>query len=124
MRHLPINWFSTELTEVENKVLNVSGTIPSSVNGLFAQAGPARFEIGGMSFGHALDGFSKMNRIEFDTSGSEPQVTFSTSFLQSGFYSMTPANRIPYLIDRITRQILPSTSSKFRGLSSYLDLLQ
>merc|ERR1719410_500597 len=81
------NWFTSELAVVEDKLLTVVGDVPSYLSGLFAQSGPGRFELGNVSFGHALDGFSKTLRIRFDTSGSEPKLTFSTDFLQSRFYN-------------------------------------
>jgi len=80
------DWFSSELKTVENQLLAVEGSIPSYVSGLFVQSGPGRFEMGNMSFGHALDGYSKTVRFHFDNSSTETQVMFSTDFLQSRFY--------------------------------------
>ena len=97
-----VDWFTTEKAEVSAEQLTVTGLIPSYVQGLFSESGPAQFEMGEVHFGHALDGFAK--GITFDIDGS--RVNFSTSFLQSGFYKdsikeqkiapgMTAAETIP-----------------------------
>jgi len=83
------SWFSSELRAVEGRKLHVEGSIPPFVRGLFLQSGPARFDIGGMKFGHALDGFSKHLELRFEDNGGHAVVTFSTDFLQSGFYTQS-----------------------------------
>eukprot|EP00931_Biecheleriopsis_adriatica_P055561 TRINITY_DN32885_c0_g2_i1.p1 TRINITY_DN32885_c0_g2~~TRINITY_DN32885_c0_g2_i1.p1 ORF type:complete len:543 (+),score=100.95 TRINITY_DN32885_c0_g2_i1:22-1629(+) len=77
-----LDWFSTEMQTAQGKELAVEGSIPSFMEGLFVQAGPGRFEIGGMHFGHALDGFCKVLKLDF----REGKIRFTTDFLQSRFY--------------------------------------
>eukprot|EP00666_Eupelagonemidae_sp_cell4sb_P006185 gene6185-15689_t len=99
------DWFTTEMKEVVDRELVFSGKVPSWLNGTLVrrssqalvtavkvgrchsvQGGPARMEIGGMSFGHALDGFTKLNRFVFSGAPGAVKVSYSNTFLMSGFY--------------------------------------
>lgn len=82
-------WFATELATAKDRELRVKGSIPSYVRGLFVQSGPGRFDMGNMSFGHALDGFSKHLELRFEDDAEGVKVTFSTDFLQTGFYTQS-----------------------------------
>jgi len=79
-------WFSTELGVARGRRLQVQGSIPPYVRGMFVQSGPGRFDIGNMSFGHALDGFSKHLELRLEDAADGVRATFSTDFLQTGFY--------------------------------------
>ncbi|CAE8598919.1 unnamed protein product [Polarella glacialis] len=80
-----MEWFADELREVDRVPLKVTGKLPSYLTGLMVQPGPGRFTMGEYKMNHALDGFSKINRLEFDA--KKNSVIFSAQFLESGFYN-------------------------------------
>lgn len=80
-----MSWFESELRTAEDVALNVSGTLPPYISGLFVQPGPGRFSMGDRSMNHALDGFSKVNRLVFDAARNS--IRFSAQFLASSFYN-------------------------------------
>eukprot|EP00933_Yihiella_yeosuensis_P029430 TRINITY_DN2308_c0_g1_i1.p1 TRINITY_DN2308_c0_g1~~TRINITY_DN2308_c0_g1_i1.p1 ORF type:complete len:539 (+),score=89.28 TRINITY_DN2308_c0_g1_i1:96-1712(+) len=81
-----LGWFESELRTVKDVRLEVDGHLPTYLGkGLFVQPGPGLFELGERKMGHALDGFSKINRLEFDASTNS--IRFSAEFLESGFYN-------------------------------------
>jgi carotenoid cleavage dioxygenase-like enzyme len=74
--------FTSLLDEVSSVPLSVTGIIPPGLVGTMYRIGPGRFEIGGHTVGHWLDGFALLSSVTFGPHG----VTCSNRFLASSWY--------------------------------------
>jgi carotenoid cleavage dioxygenase-like enzyme len=74
--------FTSLLHEASSVPLSVTGIVPPGLLGTLYRIGPGRFEIGGHSVGHWLDGFSLLSSVTFGSYS----VTCNNRFLASSWY--------------------------------------
>ena len=74
--------FASLLDETSSAHLSVTGTIPPALLGTMYRIGPGRFQIGGHTVGHWLDGFALLASVRFGPHG----VACSNRFLASSWY--------------------------------------
>jgi carotenoid cleavage dioxygenase-like enzyme len=74
--------FASLLDEVSGVPLSVTGIVPPGLVGTMYRIGPGRFQIGGHTVGHWLDGFALLSSLSFGPHG----VTCSNRFLASSWY--------------------------------------
>jgi len=74
--------FASLLDEVSDVPLSITGSVPPDLVGTMYRIGPGRFQIGGHSVGHWLDGFALLSSVSFGPHG----VTCSSRFLASSWY--------------------------------------
>jgi len=74
--------FASLLAEMSCVPLSVSGLLPSDLVGTIYGIGPGRFQIGGHTVGHWLDGFALVSSVTFGPQG----ITFSNRFLASSWH--------------------------------------
>ena len=74
--------FASLLDEGSSDPLSVTGIVPPGLVGTMYRIGPGRFDIGGHTVGHWLDGFALLSSVNFGPNG----VTCSNRFLASSWY--------------------------------------
>ena len=74
--------FASLLDETSSAHLSVAGIIPPALLGTLYRIGPGRFQIGGHTVGHWLDGFALLASVRFGPHG----VACSNRFLASSWY--------------------------------------
>jgi beta,beta-carotene 9',10'-dioxygenase len=75
--------FTSLNAEVEIENLPVEGEIPHWLNGCLYRNGPAKFEIGGVSYNHWFDGLAMVHRYAFH----EGQIAYRNRFLRTSPYT-------------------------------------
>ena len=85
--------FDNQTSELNNKPLEVTGTIPDWLRGSLYRNGPALYKVGEHSVNHWFDGFGMLHRFLIQN-GS---VTYSNRFIQSrGYLAAIAEKRIKY----------------------------
>jgi beta,beta-carotene 9',10'-dioxygenase len=74
--------FASLLDETSGVPLTITGSVPPDLVGTMYRIGPGRFQIGGHSVGHWLDGFALLSSVSFGSHG----VTCTSRFLASSWY--------------------------------------
>lgn len=74
--------FESLETEVEDRDLDVTGSIPSWLDGTLVRNGPAKFEVGGERVAHWFDGLGTLHRYSF----GEGRVRYTNRFLRGETY--------------------------------------
>lgn len=74
--------FSSLETELSDRRLPVSGTIPSWLSGTLIRNGPGKFDIGGERVNHWFDGLAMLRRYGFD----DGDLYYSNRFLRTDAY--------------------------------------
>ena len=74
--------FSTQSNEIKIDQLPTLGTIPTWLNGTLVRNGPAKFEVGQLSYRHWFDGLAMLHSFSFQNG----QVSYANKFLRSPAY--------------------------------------
>ena len=80
--------FDTLESEVTNRDLDVTGSIPAWLDGSLLRNGPAKFEVGGDRVAHWFDGLGMLHRYAFE----DGTVTYTNRFLRGETYRRATAS--------------------------------
>ena len=85
--------FDNQTSELNNKPLEVTGTIPDWLRGSLYRNGPALYKVGEHSVNHWFDGFGMLHRFLIQNGN----VTYSNRFIESrGYLAAIAEKRIKY----------------------------
>jgi carotenoid cleavage dioxygenase-like enzyme len=71
----------------EPVTLEVSGTLPSWLEGALLRTGPSKFEVGARTYNHWFDGLAMLHRFAF----AQGRVSYTSRFLKSKAFSAAEA---------------------------------
>src|SRR6202167_5689682 len=88
---VPTLGFSTLDREVTVDELELSGELPSWLNGSLLRTGPAKFEVGGQQMRHWFDGLAMLHRFTIE----QGRVAYGNRFLESRSYRAARERGLP-----------------------------
>lgn len=77
--------FNSQTSELNNQVLEITGTIPTWLKGSLYRIGPALYEVGDQSVKHWFDGFGMVHKFTLQNGN----ITYTNRFIESRGYKAT-----------------------------------